>query len=233
MIQSPCTSAAQIPWGERCWQQGRGLGGGSCTYSLQSRGCVPRHRQGQRVWDSLEGEPGGGGGARGPIPASSFTSSRDSKRSRCHGSWLQQGLANLAHACQSRSSSLLQPRPVSSPCTLDCALKITPPRLCLCPSAQNSWSPSSIKSRSLLSSTSIATHFHSYAPGVPVTHHLGGTRPDQWNVFVSVCPISWDVFRLQIPRPQPGAWYSAGAQQCSLDGWMAIAGIYMTQSSTS
>lgn len=212
---------------------GTGVGGGE----LYLQPAEQRLRSQTSPRPASLGQPGGrawgGGGARGPIPASSFTSSRDSKRSRCHGSWLQQGLANLAHACQSRSSSLLQPRPVSSPCTLDCALKITPPRLCLCPSAQNSWSPSSIKSPSLLSSTSIATHFHSNAPGVPVTHPLGGTRPDQWNVFVSVCPISWDVSRLQIPRPQPGAWYPAGAQQCSLDGWMAIAGIYVTQSSAS
>lgn len=76
MIQSPHTSAAQVPWGEQSWQWGVG-GVRACTHSLQSRGCIPRYHQGQQTWDLPTAVPGGRSWwSWEPIPVSPFTSSQ-------------------------------------------------------------------------------------------------------------------------------------------------------------
>lgn len=86
-----------------------------------------------------------------------------------------------------------------TPCILDHALKIISLCLCLCPKAQNSWSPSSIK----------AWDNHDppcwFPPAQPLTSipappvscsHTTLVTPDQGYVSVSVSPISWAVFQL-------------------------------------
>lgn len=99
MIQSPRTSAAQIPRGERCWQQGRQRargGRGRWRAYLQSA----EQRLHSKTWPGpaslgpthcsawWEREPGGPGDAGGlaPLPAFRFPRGTDVMGpERCHG----------------------------------------------------------------------------------------------------------------------------------------------------
>lgn len=94
MIQSPRTSAAQVPRGERCRQ----WGWRACTHSLRSRGCVLRHHRGQRAWDLPTALPGGRSwGLRGNLsrPAP-FTSSQTVGRADVTGPRVSSDLPTLS-----------------------------------------------------------------------------------------------------------------------------------------
>lgn len=191
MIQSPCTSAAQVPWGKRGWQQGWE----GSAYRLRAEAALQNIARaselvGTRLLLRLAGEPKGPRDPPSPSPAS------DSEKDRRHEPWAQQRPANLhvpvpapvrvllgLAPTSPHSQRSLRPPHGAAPCLWSV---LSRPHLHVFvrvwPSAQTAW-PSPIHhglaqlSPSFLVSPSRAAHSHSYPLSVPVTHpHLSGTR---------------------------------------------------------
>lgn len=169
----------RLPRGEQCRQQGWG----DYTYSLQSRGCIPRHCQGQGAWDMPARQPGGRAWAsRGPIPTSPFLVLRLQEGQM---SWIQQrpecDSVTLGPPLPGPHLPLLPADPVSS--TWGCSL---PPGLC-----------SEDHTSTSLPQPRMPGPLHPLRSGSTVTHLVG--FPQQSHSLLLLCP--------QCPCHAPPTWW--------------------------
>lgn len=234
MIQSPCTSAAQVPQGEQCWwwlgDRGRAV---PTAYRADTafQDITRASELGTCSLLSLAAEPGGSGDLPCTTSQTSksqpFTSSQTSKGADVMDPGFSSDLPNLhvPASVQTWPPSPTAPSHISclshgaTPCLLDHPLKITPLCLCLCPSVQNAWPHASPE---------VWLNCHPlcwFPPGEPLnctpippvclSRTLISAVLDQWCVFASISSVSRDVFQVWFPRAYPRTCCQAGAPQRS------------------